>query len=172
MHIKTAEEYIQTLQEEEEKAKRSRLILNASSEQSDTQFFKQMRRDQFNEADDDVILIDPGVNLDEKLREIDLPCNLEQRINNQIDAPMKTKHKAPAPQVRKTYSDEEKGMSIKEAQKEFMIKVKEQNKRVFQEGLLKREELLKMMNSGNLNFDSVMANVGTDFSPFLMDGDH
>lgn len=32
--------------------------------------------------DENVILIDPDINIKEKFDQIDLPCNLEERINN------------------------------------------------------------------------------------------
>lgn len=75
-------------------------------------------------------MIDPGMNLDDRLREIDLPCNLEERINNAIDAPLKpspAKEKAPA--IHKTYESDseepkEKLQSIKQAQQTFMSRSK------------------------------------------------
>jgi len=123
MHIKTAEEYLQTLEEEEEKAK---AVMSNTSDA----FFNAMRKDAFNDDDGAVILIDPGMDLDDKLKEIDLPCNLEERINNAYDAPFRplpAKEKAPV--IQKTYESDseepkEKLQSMKQAQQTFMSRSK------------------------------------------------
>jgi hypothetical protein len=39
--------------------------------------------------DDNVILIEPDINIKEKFDLIDLPCNKEQRINNAYNAPIR-----------------------------------------------------------------------------------
>ena len=39
--------------------------------------------------DDNVILIDPDINIKEKFEKIDLPCNVESRMNNAVNAPVK-----------------------------------------------------------------------------------
>ena len=40
--------------------------------------------------DEDVILIDPDIKIKEKFEQIDLLCNKEHRINNTLNAPVKT----------------------------------------------------------------------------------
>jgi hypothetical protein len=40
--------------------------------------------------DENVLLIEPDINIKEKFEEIDLACNKEKRINNTFNAPMKT----------------------------------------------------------------------------------
>lgn len=47
-----------------------------------------MKKEPF--KDDDIILIDPDINIKEKFEEIDLACNKENRINNTFNAPIKT----------------------------------------------------------------------------------
>ena len=43
------------------------------------------------EEDANVILIEPDINIKEKFEAIELACNSEQRINNTINAPIRTK---------------------------------------------------------------------------------
>lgn len=38
--------------------------------------------------DDNVILIEPDIDIKKKFEEIDLPCNIEFRINNSVNAPI------------------------------------------------------------------------------------
>lgn len=52
------------------------------------------------------VMIDPGFNIREKFNEIDLPCNKEKRVNNNINAPVKAEEKRKFPRVprsKKTY---------------------------------------------------------------------
>ena len=42
------------------------------------------------EEDANVILIEPDINIKEKFEAIELACNSEQRINNTINAPIRT----------------------------------------------------------------------------------
>jgi hypothetical protein len=39
--------------------------------------------------DNNIILIEPDINIKEKFDKIDLPCNTEQRINNTLNAPIR-----------------------------------------------------------------------------------
>jgi hypothetical protein len=50
---------------------------------------EQHRLEAFKE-DEGAVMIDPGFNIREKFNEIDLPCNKEKRVNNNINAPVKT----------------------------------------------------------------------------------
>ena len=43
------------------------------------------------EEDANVILIEPDINIKEKFEAIELACNSEQRINNTLNAPIRTK---------------------------------------------------------------------------------
>ena len=43
------------------------------------------------EEDPNVILIEPDINIKEKFEAIELACNKEQRINNTLNAPVRTK---------------------------------------------------------------------------------
>jgi hypothetical protein len=105
MHIKSNEEYLATIKQEEERDAR----MKAGSSEA---FFEAMRKEAFEDTPD-VMLLDPDTELDAKLDAIDLPCNMEARINNAIDAPLKTqsspRSKARGPGNSKAYdSDSEK----------------------------------------------------------------
>jgi len=68
-----------------------------------------MHREAFAEDDEEVIMLDPGNDLDEKLARIDLICNTEDRMNNAIDAPFRPKdsYKKPqAPSIEKQYESD------------------------------------------------------------------
>ena len=49
-----------------------------------------VKKEPFRGDDSNVILIDPDINIKEKFDRIDLACNKEYRINNTLNAPMKT----------------------------------------------------------------------------------
>ena len=51
-------------------------------------YLASVRKEAFNVDDEDVVLIDPGLNSKKLYQEVDLPCNTEKRINNAIDAPL------------------------------------------------------------------------------------
>lgn len=38
--------------------------------------------------DDNVILIEPDIDIKKKFEAIDLPCNVEMRLNNAVNAPL------------------------------------------------------------------------------------
>jgi hypothetical protein len=50
-------------------------------------------------------MIEPDINIKEKFDKIDLPCNLENRINNSMNAPKREKivKENRIPQSNKTY---------------------------------------------------------------------
>jgi hypothetical protein len=102
MHIKTNEEYLATIKEEEERDAR----MKAGSSEA---FFEAMRKEAFEDTPD-VFLLDPDTELDAKLDAIDLPCNIERRINNSIDAPFMSqvspRSKAPSPGNSKAYDSD------------------------------------------------------------------
>jgi hypothetical protein len=52
------------------------------------------------EAGDQFILIDPDINIKEKFDAIDLLCNKEQRLNNTLNAPIRTKEQIAADHLR------------------------------------------------------------------------
>ena len=51
-------------------------------------YLASVRKEAFNNDDQDVVLIDPGLNTKKLYEEVNLPCNQEKRINNAIDAPL------------------------------------------------------------------------------------
>ena len=51
-------------------------------------YLASVRKEAFNVDDEDVVLIDPGLNSKKSYEAVDLPCNKEKRINNTIDAPL------------------------------------------------------------------------------------
>ena len=53
-------------------------------------YLEAVKKEPFKDDDGNVILIDPDINIKEKFEQIDLACNREKRINNTINAPMKS----------------------------------------------------------------------------------
>ena len=78
-----------------------------------------VNKEPFQAGDDNVILIDPDIDIKEKFEAIDLACNKEQRINNQVNAVVrsreeimelnKLREKAKAPVVKKEYDTDQEG---------------------------------------------------------------
>jgi alkyl sulfatase BDS1-like metallo-beta-lactamase superfamily hydrolase len=62
-------------------------------------YLESVRKEAFNVHDEDVVLIDPGLNTKKLYEEIELPCNKEKRMNNALDAPIRkdTKGKRRSP---------------------------------------------------------------------------
>ena len=54
-------------------------------------YLEAVKKEPFKEDEGDVLLIDPDINIKEKFDKIDLACNQEQRINNTLNAPIRTK---------------------------------------------------------------------------------
>ena len=52
-------------------------------------YLASVRKEAFNVDDEDVVLIDPGLNSKKLYEEVNLPCQKELRINNSIDAPIR-----------------------------------------------------------------------------------
>jgi hypothetical protein len=52
-----------------------------------------VKKEAFDKNDEDVILIDPEINLIEKFKDIDLLCNMEGSLNNQMTVTEKKKKK-------------------------------------------------------------------------------
>jgi hypothetical protein len=78
--------------------------------------------------DDNVILIEPDINIKEKFEQIDLICNLENRINNSVNAPVKLTSKplnSKGPQMKKKHYDTD---TETEEEKENMEKQEKQEK--------------------------------------------
>lgn len=65
-------------------------IKDPSTIESTDAYLEAVKKEPFKDDDGNVILIDPDINIKEKFEEIDLACNKEKRINNTINAPMKT----------------------------------------------------------------------------------
>lgn len=78
MHFKTIAEDLRDMELAEERKQRG---------MDDEEFFSIIQREPFKDTDKDVVLIDPGMNVEEIFGGIDLPCSLERRINNTISAP-------------------------------------------------------------------------------------
>ena len=79
------------------------LIFKTEIEDGDLQFNKKqenilgldsyleiIRKEAFKE-DEGAVMIEPDINIKEKFDQIDLPCNLENRINNSMNAPKREK---------------------------------------------------------------------------------
>ena len=49
-----------------------------------------IRKEAFKD-DEGAVMLDPDINIKEKFDQIDLPCNIENRINNSINAPKRDK---------------------------------------------------------------------------------
>ena len=81
-----------------------------------------MRKEAFSFEDEDVVLIDPGIQFKSIFKGIDLPCNKEQRINNSLNAPTR-KHVQSQFQnnTKKQYDSDSDGNSFnKEDSKEVI----------------------------------------------------
>lgn len=78
LQLKTDAEILQNAYEEEEK----------KGFETTEQYLEAVKKEPF--KDENVILIDPDINIKEKFDQIDLLCNREQRINNQFHAPRRT----------------------------------------------------------------------------------
>jgi hypothetical protein len=85
--LKTDEQLLREatqLPEEEEK--------KGSEFESMESYLEAVKKEPFKpEEDPNVILIEPDINIKEKFEAIELACNSEQRINNTINAPIRTK---------------------------------------------------------------------------------
>jgi len=129
MHMKTHDEYMATIEEEE--AKLAALNMGATEN-----FIQAMRREAFGEDDEEVILLDPGNDLDEKLNQIDLLCNMEDRMNNAIDAPLRPQdiyRKPQAPAIEKQYESDSDIQQKIDRKTQGVLKFKEQQNEFFRE---------------------------------------
>ena len=54
-------------------------------------YLEAVKKEPFKPEESNVIMIDPDINIKEKFEQIDLACNMEQRINNTINAPVRTR---------------------------------------------------------------------------------
>jgi hypothetical protein len=54
-------------------------------------YLEAVKKEPFKQDEGNVIMIEPGINIKEKFDQIELACNKEQRINNTINAPVRTK---------------------------------------------------------------------------------
>jgi len=71
---------------------------------SSDDFLKRVKKESFKDDEENVILIQPNMNIQEKLNAIDLECNKNEFLNNSINAP---KVKTKPPKVNKVYKQEE-----------------------------------------------------------------
>lgn len=80
LHFKTVEEDLLELELAEERKKKGM--------SADDDFFQKITREPFKPNDKEVVYIDPGINAEEIFGSVQLPCNVERRINNSIKAPL------------------------------------------------------------------------------------
>jgi hypothetical protein len=59
-------------------------------------YLEAVKKEPFREEEGNYILIDPDINIKEKFEEIDLACNKEQRLNNTLNAPVRSKEQLAA----------------------------------------------------------------------------
>ena len=94
-------------------------------------YLKSLKQEAFNNDDGDVILIDPGIDYQKLFKGIDLPCIKEKRINNSLNAPIRTTAFDAMPK-KQFNEDEEKVnkpknavLSIHELNKKMMNQLRE-----------------------------------------------
>ena len=51
-------------------------------------FFESVRKEPFASDDASVLMIDPGLDVDQIFGEVELPCNASKRLNNSLNAPV------------------------------------------------------------------------------------
>lgn len=51
-------------------------------------FFESVRKEPFAPDDASVLMIDPGLDVDQIFGEVELPCNASKRLNNSLNAPV------------------------------------------------------------------------------------
>ncbi|CDW76833.1 UNKNOWN [Stylonychia lemnae] len=84
LHFKTDEEILREFELEARMKKKNKFL---NDDNMDT-YLDSVKKEPF--KDENVILIDPEINIKEKFDQIDLLCNKENRINNTLNAPIKT----------------------------------------------------------------------------------
>ena len=110
LHFKTVEEDLLDLELAEERKKKG---LSAEDD-----FFQKITRVPFQPSDKDVVLIDPGINTDEIFGDVELPCNLEPKLNNAVTAPKSARQRQVAsPKLESTSRQEQK--SLQQAERLF-----------------------------------------------------
>lgn len=85
LSFKTDEEILRELEEQKEREAKAQ-----SAIESVESYLEAVKKEPFKEDDENVILIEPEINIKEKFDQIDLMCNKEHRINNTFNAPLKT----------------------------------------------------------------------------------
>ena len=105
-----------------------------------------LRKDAFNVEEEDVVLIDPGVNSKRLYQEVDLPCMKEQRINNSLNAPKAQLMKSSKKQAKLEKQNENENFvkSLKDAQAKAAVIHQKQ----------KAERLARMKDFGLLRSDA------------------
>jgi len=51
-------------------------------------FFESVRKEQFSADDASVLMIDPGLDVEQIFGDVELPCNTSRRLNNTLNAPV------------------------------------------------------------------------------------
>lgn len=75
LHFKTADEDIQDMQRAKD-----------LEEAGDEEYLSIVKKDAFDEDDEQVLMIDPGMDVEEIFGDVKLPCELVRRINNTLTA--------------------------------------------------------------------------------------
>ena len=52
------------------------------------EFFDSVRKEPFRPDDESVLMIDPGLDVDQIFGDVELPCNSDRRLNNTLNAPI------------------------------------------------------------------------------------
>ena len=60
------------------------------------EYLRSVHKEAFDEDDENVVLIDPGQAAEARYADISLPCDSEQRINNSMQAPVKSQQASPS----------------------------------------------------------------------------
>jgi hypothetical protein len=66
-------------------------VTNDKEFESMESYLEAVKKEPFKPEESNVIMIDPDINIKEKFEQIDLACNMEQRINNTLNAPVRTR---------------------------------------------------------------------------------
>lgn len=188
MEFKTPEQDLKELLEEENKLKR----MGGKRGQTVDDYLEIVCKKPFEEEDGEIILIEPGVKIDEVFGGIDLPCNTEHRLNNTymlnntplgpisaqanryagLSALNNSKGpilKESAPVVQKQYdtdSDTEAKVPAKKAPAQKEIPQESNFWNNFKKAADKKKEEPKA-DKPNINFDSILESMGVDGLDFI-----
>ena len=75
------------------------------------EYLRSVRKEAFDFDDENLVLIDPGMDFKSIFKGIDLPCNLDTRINNTETAPTRQQQNSSKALSRKHYESDSDGNS-------------------------------------------------------------